>query len=518
MPPPAARNVSTITAEMGAIAASAPSICTHAPLPHATHEGRTVTFLRITKGPGLKPVVLIIAGVHAREVAPPDAVVDFARMLVTGYTGGANYPAFTDTTAPPVTYSAFSIARDRIRAMVDRLDIYIVPLVNPDGRHFVLSNNANYLWRKNRRPHAAGGPSIGVDVNRNFAMAWPFDRYYSVAAVARPGVSATHTVSDERYGGPAAASEPETRNVQHLVDSKRVAFFVDVHAYGRKVLYPWSTETNQSINNTQAFHNTFWDRSGVTGGRDGVIGGPPDPPYAEFFPNSAPLRLFDDHVALARAMRDAMVNSAGADVEARRRSTYTPEQSIAIGYTSPGASDDYAFSRQLTVPGHPPVRAFTIECGSDLDGENEWHPPYGTKFPKIEREVHTALFALLEGAVTRSPAPTAPPAASSGTCFVLATLGLSAFHPDVVMLREMRDAAVAKRGARGACARAAVRLYRGVGPYAAAYVRRHEKARWVLRNLLLMPLISSLTRVTRAEGDDPFEPPAGAEGSHWERA
>lgn len=497
MPPPAARDVAAITAEMGAIAASAPSICTHAPLPHATHEGRIVTFLRITKGTGVKPVVLIVSGVHAREVAPPDAVVDFARMLVTGYAGGASYPAFTDTTAPPVTYPAFSIARDKIRAMVDRLDIYIVPLVNPDGRHFVLSAVANRMWRKNRRPHAAGGPSIGVDINRNFAIAWPFDRYYSVAAEAR-GVGATHTASDlQQYVGPGAASEPETRNVQHLVDSKRVAFFVDVHSYGRKVLYPWSTETNQSGNNTQAFHNTFWDRSGAIGGRDGIPGGAPDPPYAEFFPNSAPVRLLDDHVALARAMSDAILNSVGGGAEARRRSTYTPEQSIGLGYTSPGASDDYAFSRQFTVAGHHPVRAFTIESGSDLDGENEFHPPYGTKFPKIEREVHTALFALLEGAVARSPAPAAAPAASSGTCFVLAILGVATLHPDVVMLRGMRDVAVNRLGVSGMLARALVRVYRRVSPPAADFVRRHDAVRHVLRRGLFLPLIALLRHLSR---------------------
>ena len=40
------------------------------------------------------------------------------------------------------------------------------------------------------------------------------------------------------------------------------------------------------------------------------------------------------------------------------------------------------------------VTSFTLECGSDADGEGGFQP-LPSIYPKIEREVHLALLAML---------------------------------------------------------------------------------------------------------------------------
>jgi hypothetical protein len=40
------------------------------------------------------------------------------------------------------------------------------------------------------------------------------------------------------------------------------------------------------------------------------------------------------------------------------------------------------------------VTSFTLECGSDADGEGGFQP-VPASYPKIEREVHLALLAML---------------------------------------------------------------------------------------------------------------------------
>jgi protein MpaA len=59
----------------------------------------------------------------------------------------------------------------------DGVDLWLVPTINPDGTAADIRHNAS-----------------GVDLNRNFPVNW--------APLAEPG--------DWQYGGPAAASEPET--------------------------------------------------------------------------------------------------------------------------------------------------------------------------------------------------------------------------------------------------------------------------------------------------------------------
>ncbi|MFN7162026.1 MAG: M14 family metallopeptidase, partial [Fimbriimonadales bacterium] len=119
-------------------------------------EGRPIYALRLTRDPRRarvyrdRPQVVINAMQHAREWITPPVVLYFAYRLVSEYE--------TDV---------------RVREYLDRMEIYVVPVVNPDG--YVFTHTTNRLWRKNRRylgRNFWGQPVYGVDLNRNWAYVW----------------------------------------------------------------------------------------------------------------------------------------------------------------------------------------------------------------------------------------------------------------------------------------------------------------------------------------------------------
>jgi murein tripeptide amidase MpaA len=366
-----------IEAGLAALATAHPELCTRTELPHPTHEGRRVSSVRIAAGSGGRRV-LFIGGAHAREWVPPDALLTLLERLLAAYEGehDLELPAFVATAAiPDVSYPAASVAAADVRRIVEGVELFVIALVNPDGRAFSQSAQVNAMWRKNRRPPPPGSQCRGVDANRNYDVAWDFERYYS-----DPGEAAVSASKDpcnpQVYIGPAAASEPEVRNVSELLREQDIEYFVDVHSYARKLLFPWGMDDNQTRDPDQNYRNSAWDNR-----RDGGPGGP----YGEFMSSQA----LERHERIGRAMRDAILNAAGSDRRARERSEYTVEPSLAL-YPTVGGASDYAFS----VRENGSAISFTMECGSDRHGEGGFQPVPAI-YPKIEREVHAAMLAML---------------------------------------------------------------------------------------------------------------------------
>lgn len=380
--------VSAIEAALAQLAADHPTLCMRSEAPNRAHSGRRIYVLTIGTdvGTGRRPV-LLTGGAHAREWAPPDALLSLADRLLRAYADGSDLvvEAFTDTISPgpDVTYPQVAIAADTVRRIVDRLEINLIVMANPDGRAFTQEAAANVMWRKNRRPATPGSTCVGVDLNRNHDIAWDFERYYDDQG--DEAVSASKDPCNfQVYIGPSAASEPESRNIARLLRERRVEFYVDVHSYSRKILLPWGMDDNQTRDPSQNFRNPAFD-----GRRDGGFGGP----YGEFIPQD----LLDEHIRIGNAMRDAMIEGAGGDARAVSRSRYAVEPSLAL-YPTTGTASDFAASLQfLDDPPTERVIAYTLEIGNDTDGEGGFQPVPAI-YPKIEREVHLALTALLSEA------------------------------------------------------------------------------------------------------------------------
>jgi murein tripeptide amidase MpaA len=146
-----------------------------------------------------EPEILFIGCHHAREWISVEVPFYLAKYLVENYG--------TD----PV-----------IRSYVDNGEIWIVPMLNPDGHQY--SIDGDRWWRKNRRNN--GGGSYGVDLNRNYSYMW-----------GGPG-SSSDPWSDI-YRGTAPFSEPETRAIRDLALSHEFRAIMNYHSYGQLILYPW---------------------------------------------------------------------------------------------------------------------------------------------------------------------------------------------------------------------------------------------------------------------------------------
>merc|ERR1712131_499737 len=150
-----------------------------------SYEGSDMIIAKVCKGGcGNKPAMWIDGGIHAREWITH---ADHADLL-------------------------------------ENLDWYILPCVNPDGYLYTQTNNR--LWRKTRSPNDGG--CVGTDANRNWGYHWG------------TGGSSSDGCSDT-YMGSEAFSEIETKNVRDWLTHNKdaIKFYNNVHSYSQLVLLPW---------------------------------------------------------------------------------------------------------------------------------------------------------------------------------------------------------------------------------------------------------------------------------------
>jgi hypothetical protein len=158
---------------------------------------------------GSKVGVFIYCQQHAREWVTPVTCVETGERLLRNYAIDA-----------------------QTKELVDNLDIFIVPSVNPDGGHYSLYDNT--IQRRNLTNHCGGAagnifmdPAArdfwGVDLNRNNTVGSLFDGYFGADS---------NCVSDV-YAGPFEASEPEIRNEQWVADTfPNIKFAINIHTHG----------------------------------------------------------------------------------------------------------------------------------------------------------------------------------------------------------------------------------------------------------------------------------------------
>ncbi len=212
----------SLKADLFALAAQYPQIAQVVSLGQS-HEGRDIWAIKISDDVQTEdlsePETLFIGGQHAREWIAVEVPFLIAQYLAQNYA--------TD---------------ERVQKLVNNLEIWIVPLVNPDGHEYSRLDPCPTapqfycrLWRKNRRD--LGNNIFGVDPNRNWGYQWD----------ARSGGS--RNPQSFTYRGTEPFSEPETQAIRNLVTDPRRRFkaFIDYHSYSQIVGAPWAYDTLQPI-------------------------------------------------------------------------------------------------------------------------------------------------------------------------------------------------------------------------------------------------------------------------------
>lgn len=112
-----------------------------------------------------------------------------------------------------------------ITSLLASTDVYIIPMVNPDGSMYDIENRRYKWWRKNRQRNSDN--TFGVDLNRNYGFGWG------------TGGSSSNPSSDI-YMGRSAFSEPETQAVRDFFLAHRnIKIALSFHTFSELILYPW---------------------------------------------------------------------------------------------------------------------------------------------------------------------------------------------------------------------------------------------------------------------------------------
>ncbi|MEO6902417.1 MAG: M14 family zinc carboxypeptidase [Bacteroidia bacterium] len=182
-------------------------ISKRAPIDSTTTYGkRSLYWLRISNKPNesqpAKPQVFYNALHHAREPGSISQIIYFMWYLLDNY------------------------ATDKeVQGMVDNLELYFVPCVNPDG----------YTANIKAKPSGGGMQRVnnrGVDINRNYDYKWGYDN------------SGSSGSAGDTYRGPSAGSEAETKMMKKFCINHNFKLAMSCHTYGGLLIFPWGYKTN----------------------------------------------------------------------------------------------------------------------------------------------------------------------------------------------------------------------------------------------------------------------------------
>lgn len=195
-------------------------------------EGKELVGIRITAKENrinryYLPAILFTGAHHAREHLSTEMPMLLMNHLLSNYDSNAE-----------------------IHDLINNRDIYIIPIVNPDGKTHDIKGRNYKLWRKNR---SYNNGNYGVDLNRNYSHGWG------------TGGSSTSSSSDV-YMGPKAFSEPETQAIKKFVEEhSNIKVLLTFHTFSELILYPWGGKyegvggTDEEIFKTMAQTMSKWN-------------------------------------------------------------------------------------------------------------------------------------------------------------------------------------------------------------------------------------------------------------------
>jgi carboxypeptidase T len=184
-----------------------------------TYEGRRILALKISDNVNInenEPKLLFEGMHHAREwpaIVMPLFIID---TLVTGYINDV----------------------PDIRQFVENLELWFIPIVNPDGYKYS-HDDGHSLWRKNRRYFSISN-SYGVDLNRNY---WGYPDLASLGNWGSPH-GASYNPSSNTYMGQFPLSESGVKAVFELRKKYNFIASLSYHSYSEIISWPLNFSYN----------------------------------------------------------------------------------------------------------------------------------------------------------------------------------------------------------------------------------------------------------------------------------
>lgn len=332
--------------------------------PHSTFENRQLHGATIGT-----PRVFIQSGIHARERGGPDNVLYFVSDLLNARAKGIG-----------IAYGNQNYTNDQVKTALSA-GIAFLPLVNPDGVAYDQSSDS--CWRKNRNTKSAQSAnvhdkSIGVDLNRNFAVMWDYKHMFNQRADI--SLAASDDPSSEVFYGKGPLSEPETQNVVWALEQHdQLSWFLDLHSFAGDILYAWGDDDSQTTDPQQSFTNGAYD-----GKRGYVVDKePPDSVYAEYMEQAD----LDAETGLSKRMSDAMARAGGV--------RYTPKPSVGL-YPTAGTSTNHALGCYYGHKcGANRIHGLTVEFGEASGSASCSFYPDNHQYHESMRQVAVGLMELL---------------------------------------------------------------------------------------------------------------------------
>lgn len=299
-----------ISAFMNQVEADYPGIAMKVIVEDTLFEGHTIFAMKISDNVAQdedEPTFLMDGQIHAREVMTAEVQMDAIEHLTSNYGTDAD-----------------------VTRWVDSMEIWIVPVVNPDGAAYVYG--VDPMWRTNRHP------GCGVDLNRNFS--WSYRQCWG----------SSDRCGDEDYHGEGANSEPETRAMDALMNALRPMYYINYHTYGEYIVWPGGCGR---VDDQELFFQIGTKLNNLVRTDDGqtghwTIGNVPDAMYPA--PGGADDQAYGAHGALAFTFE---LNSQG----------FQPDYATWRDLTALRQRDAWGYLLERTLTG-PSIRGHTYDAST----------------------------------------------------------------------------------------------------------------------------------------------------------
>ncbi len=177
-----------------------------------SYEGRNIWAIKVSddvEKDEEEPAVMIDGNIHAREWSGSQVASYYLWRVVNDYE-----------------------SNETIRWLVNNREIFVVPMTNPDGYYYDGNGDLDspQMWRKNRND-STQTDSVGVDLNRNWDIAWD---------------EGVYDPRSNTYHGESPFSEPETDKLKDFILSKDIDAYQNLHSHYGTLLIPWAYTSENS--------------------------------------------------------------------------------------------------------------------------------------------------------------------------------------------------------------------------------------------------------------------------------